>query len=104
MSTERDVTFDGPHESPFDLYNDPDRTGNLKVRSKLMNLLAGYIDRKGFTQVEAGEHFGVSQGRISELLSGRISKFTIDYLINMCSRAGIEVNISFGGSHAGIDE
>ena len=69
-----------------------------------MNLLAGYIDRKGFTQVEAGEHFGVSQGRISELLSGRISKFTIDYLINMCSRAGIEVNISFDGAHAGLEE
>ena len=46
-SSEREMTFDGPYESPFDLYNDPDRAGNLKVRSKLMNLLAGYIDRKG---------------------------------------------------------
>ena len=37
-SSEREMTFDGPYESPFDLYNDPDRAGNLKVRSKLMNL------------------------------------------------------------------
>jgi predicted XRE-type DNA-binding protein len=103
MSNEREITFDGPYDSPFDLYKDPDRAGNLKVRSKLMNLLAGYIDRKGFNQTEAAEHFGVSQGRISELLNGRISKFTVDYLINMSSRAGIEVDVTFNGTHADSD-
>jgi predicted XRE-type DNA-binding protein len=103
MSDEREMAFDGPYDSPFELYKDPERAGNLKVRSKLMNLLAGYIRRKGFKQTEAADHFGVSQGRISELLNGRISKFTIDYLINMCSRAGIEVDISFDGAHPDID-
>lgn len=103
MSKERETTFDGPYDSPFDLYKNPDRAGNLKVRSKLMNLLAGYIKRKGLKQTEAADHFGVSQGRISELLNGRISKFTIDYLINMCSRAGIEVDISFDEAHSGFD-
>lgn len=99
MKVQRDVTFDGPYDSPFDFYKDPDRAGNLKVRSKLINLLADYIDRKGFNQTEAAEHFGVSQSRISELLNGRISKFTTDYLINMCSRVGIEVTITFDGVH-----
>ena len=91
------------YTGPFDLYKDPDRAGHLKVRSKLMNLLAEYIGRKGFNQTEAAEHFGVSQGRISELLNGRISKFTIDYLINMCSCAGIEVDVTFADTHAGSD-
>jgi len=103
MSKEREMTFDGPYESPFDLYKDPGRAGNLKVRSKLMNLLARYIERKDFKQTEAADHFGVSQSRISELLNGQISKFTVDYLINMSSRAGIEVYISFDEAHPDID-
>ena len=47
---------------------------------------------------------GNGVGGIIELVNGRISKFTIDYLINMCSHAGIEVDISFGGAHAGSEE
>lgn len=101
--SERKSTFDGPYDSPFDFHNDPDRAGNLKVRSKLMNLIADYIERRGFTQTDAAEHFGVSQGRVSELLNGRISKFTIDYLINMCSRADMEVEIRLNTSHADFD-
>ena len=103
MSNERVMAFDGPYDSPFDLNEDPGRAGNLKMRSKLINFLAGYIERKGFEQTGAADHFGVSQGRISELLNGRISKFTIDYLVNMCSHAGIEVDVSFDEAQPGID-
>lgn len=92
--------FDGPYTSAFDVYDDPDRAGNLKVRAQLMHLLGDYIDEKGFKQEEAAQHFGVPQSRISQLVNGRISTFTIDYLINMCSRAGIRVDIRLGSSHA----
>ena len=91
--------FDGPYDSAFDVSGDPDRAGNLKVRTQLMHLLRDYIDEKGFKQKEAANHFGVPQSRLSQLVNGRISTFTLDYLINMCSRAGIEVKITFDGTH-----
>ncbi|MFW6207052.1 MAG: helix-turn-helix domain-containing protein [Gemmatimonadota bacterium] len=51
------------------------------------------IESEGLTQVEAGEHFGVSQPRISNLVRGRIEEFTIDSLVNMLSHAGIRTDV-----------
>jgi len=96
---EQDIPFDGPYESAFDALDDPDRAANLKVRAKLMNRLDAYIQEQGLTQKDAAERFGVPQSRVSLLVNGRISKFTVDYLINMCTRAGIEVNVTFSGAH-----
>lgn len=105
MSThqeKRDSTeFDGPFETTFEVYDDAPRSANLNVRARLMDHLNEHIQEKDLTQEEAAEHFNVPQSRISFLVNGRISKFTIDYLVNMCSRAGIEVNLSFGKAGGG---
>jgi predicted XRE-type DNA-binding protein len=89
--------------SVFDAIASPDRAANLKIRAKLMDRLIEYIEDNDLSQTEAGEVFGVGQPRISYLTNGRISKFTIDALINMCNAAGIEVDVSFDGAHAGHD-
>jgi predicted XRE-type DNA-binding protein len=66
---------------------------NLKIRAKLMDSLIGYIQENNLNQSEAADRLGVQQGRVSLLMNGRISKFTIDALINMHSHAGIEVRV-----------
>lgn len=95
MGTTNNVEFNGPYETAFDAFEDPDRAANLKVRSKLMSRLDDYIREEGLRQEEAAERLEVSQSRISFLTNGKISKFTIDYLLNMCSRVGIEVDVVF---------
>ena len=97
MSTE--PTFNGPYKSAFDVLEDLDRAANLRVRSKLMSRLDDYIQERGLTQEEAAERLEVPQSRVSFLVNGRISKFTIDYLLNMCTRAGIETDLVFDGVH-----
>lgn len=92
---QQSTEFDGPFETAFEIYDDT-RSANLKVRARLMDHLNDYIQAQDLTQQQAAEHFGVPQSRISLLVNGRISKFTIDYLINMCSRAGIEVDVRLG--------
>lgn len=72
-----------------------DRAANLKVRARLMDRLVSYVEEEGLTQEEAAERFGAGQPRVSHLMNGRISKFTIDALLNMCTAAGIEVEVSF---------
>ena len=85
--------FDGPFETAFEIYDDDTRSANLNVPAQLTDHLNRYIRERELTQEEAAERFDVPQSRISSFVNGQVSKFTIDYLINMCSRVGIEVDL-----------
>ena len=78
------------YESIWDAIADsPGEAANLKIRSQLMDILADYIRQEGITQKEAALRFGVPRSRVSELVNDRISKFTIDKLVNMAARVGL---------------
>ena len=47
------------------------------------------IQKRGMTQAEAAEFFGVTQPRISDLMRGKIDLFSLDTLMNMASTAGM---------------
>ena len=66
---------------------------NLKIRADLILDLREYIGERGWTQAEAAVFFGETQPRISNLLKGEISRFSIDKLINMLALAGIRVRL-----------
>jgi predicted XRE-type DNA-binding protein len=70
-----------------------EEAANLKVRADLLLDLRQYIEARGWTQAEAAAFFGETQPRISNLLKGEISRFSIDKLINMLARAGIRVRL-----------
>lgn len=70
-----------------------EEAANLKVRADLMLDLRRYIHERGWTQAEAAMFFGETQPRISNLLKGEISRFSIDKLINLLARAGLEVQV-----------
>ena len=86
--------------SVFDELFDKEEAANLKVRAKLMNRLIAHVEERGLSQEEAALQLGVGQPRVSLLLNGKIQKFTIDALLNMCAQAGIEVDVVFGDAHA----
>jgi predicted XRE-type DNA-binding protein len=90
-----DSSFDGPYDSAFDILEDEDRVANLKIRSKIANRLYSMIEDNEYSQAAAAERLGVDQSRVSRLLRGQISGFTIDALVNMCHHAGIKVNVMF---------
>jgi len=66
---------------------------NLRMRSELMRRIAGIISDSGWTQAEAARRCGVSQPRINDLLRGRISRFSLDALVNMASTLGWKVSL-----------
>ena len=83
------------HKSVWDaVADDPEEAANLRLRSQLMDALESYIGHESLTQAEAAKRFGVPRSRVSELVNGRISKFTIDKLVNMASRVGLAVRIT----------
>ena len=65
---------------------------NLKVRSDLMIELSQWIENRGLTQSEAAKLFQVTQPRISDLVRGRIERFSVDSLIAMLGHAGAAVS------------
>ena len=54
---------------------------------------AGYGEESGWTQVEAASHCGVTQPRINDLLRGRISRFSLDALVNIAAALGRRVHV-----------
>lgn len=78
------------YQSVWDAIADnPEEAVNLKIRSQLMDILATYIHSEGITQKEAAIRFDIPRSRVSELVNDRISKFTIDKLVKMAARVGL---------------
>ena len=86
------------HESKKNLFRDlgfdVDASENLRIRSDLMIELSELIRNKGWTQAQAAELMGVSQPRISDLVRGKIDRFSIDSLIALLGSAGVRVRIT----------
>lgn len=71
----------------------PEEAANLRVRAELMGKITAIIEESGWTQAEAADHCGVTQPRINDLLRGRISRFSLDALVNIASALGKRVQI-----------
>ena len=71
----------------------PEEAANLSARSDLMDQIEAVIRKNGWTQTEAAKHCGVTQPRINDLLRGRISRFSLDALVNIASALGRKVRI-----------
>ena len=83
------------YQSVWDAIADsPEEAANLKLRSQLMDAIKAYIDHEDLTQEEVAKQLGVTRSRVSELVNGRISKFTIDKLVNMATRVGLTTRIT----------
>jgi predicted XRE-type DNA-binding protein len=72
----------------------PEEAANLTLRSELMDEIEEIIKQNGWTQKEAAKRCGVTQPRINDLLRGRITRFSIDALVNIASALGRKVRVS----------
>jgi len=70
-----------------------EEAANLKLRAMLMVELEKYIQEKHLTQKSAAECLGVTQPRISDLMRGKIERFSVDTLITMLTHAGLKVDV-----------
>jgi predicted XRE-type DNA-binding protein len=74
--------------------DNPEEAANLSLRSELMDEIETIIKQSGWTQKEAAKRCGVTQPRINDLLRGRISRFSIDALVNIAAALGRKVRVS----------
>ena len=71
----------------------PEQAANMRARAELMQQIAELIQAEGWKQVEAAERCGVTQPRINDLLRGRVSRFSLDALVNIATALGRRVSV-----------
>jgi predicted XRE-type DNA-binding protein len=75
----------------------PAEARNLRMRSDMMTALRRFIEKEGLTQAAAARRLKVTQPRVSDLTRGKISRFSLDTLVNMLADAGLEVELRIKG-------
>jgi predicted XRE-type DNA-binding protein len=76
-----------------DLGFPPAEAENLKLRSDLMLAIVAFYRRSGLTQAETARRLGITQPRLNALLKSRIEQFSLDALVNIANRAGLNVRL-----------
>ena len=69
------------------------QAANLRARTELMQKIAAHLKEHGWTQDEAASRCGVTQPRINDLLGGRVSRFSLDALVNIATSLGCRVHV-----------
>jgi predicted XRE-type DNA-binding protein len=77
-----------------DLGFPPEEAKHLMIRSDLMIEVRRIIEDRGLTQAKAAKLFGVTQPRVSDLVRGKIDRFSIDTLVEMLGHAGVDVTFT----------
>lgn len=75
------------------LADSTEEAANLKVRAELMRRIASLVQESGATQAVVAERCGITQPRMNDLLRGRISRFSLDALVNIASALGQEIHV-----------
>ena len=76
-----------------DLGFDGAEAENLKLRAQLMRELDTLIHQERLTQSEAAELLGIHQSRVSDLVRGKIDRFSIDMLVKLLAKTGRKVEL-----------
>ncbi|MBZ0094719.1 MAG: XRE family transcriptional regulator [Sulfuricella sp.] len=93
MSQEDLIIEQGSGNVFADLGFPPEEAQNLILRAELINQIEDYVASSGMTQQQSAKKLGVTQPRLNLLLKGKINEFSIDALVNMAAKAGMQVEM-----------
>jgi predicted XRE-type DNA-binding protein len=71
----------------------PEQAANLQARAELIQKITIIINANDWKQADAAAHCGVTQPRINDLLRGRVSRFSLDALVNIAAALGQRVHV-----------
>jgi len=83
-------TFDNVFDA---LADTPAEAANLTARSELMAALKTRVRGWEISQEAAAVRLGITRPRLNDLLQGKITKFSLDALVNLVTASGMTVQI-----------
>jgi predicted XRE-type DNA-binding protein len=72
----------------------PEQAANLQARAQLIQQITDIIQANDWKQADAAAYCGVTQPRINDLLRGRVSRFSLDALVNIATSLGRRVHVT----------
>lgn len=75
------------------LENTPEEAASLRLRSGLMIAIEQEVQGWRVTQTAAAQRLGVTQPRLSDLMRGKVDRFSLDALVDLAGRAGLAVRV-----------
>jgi predicted XRE-type DNA-binding protein len=77
------------YDNIFDAVTDnPEEASELQTRADLMIVIRDIVADNGWKQSDAAKKLKLTQPRVSDLLNGKIDKFSIDLLMTCLFRLG----------------
>jgi len=73
--------------------DNPAKAAQMRARAQLMMAIQKAVDTWDVTQATAAKRLRLTQPRMNDLLRGRISKFSLDALMELAATAGLEVRL-----------
>ncbi len=65
-----------------------------RIREQLATALEAWLAGAGLTQTAAAAVLGVTQARVSEIKHGTTAHFSLDLMVRLAARAGLEPRLS----------
>ena len=76
-----------------DLGFEPQEASKLKIKAQLMCKISEWIKEKNLKQEEASNLLHITRPRVSDVMTGKSGKFTIDALVDMLERTGMHITV-----------
>lgn len=77
----------------LDLGFPPHEASVMLLRAQLAEALRQWMEREELTQAEAAKRLGLAQPRVSEIVRGKVALLSLDYLVGLCAKAGLNVGL-----------
>lgn len=74
----------------LDLGFDPAEARIMAMRADVMIRMELHLKAQGWSQAEAAKRLGITQPRVSRLIKGKWQDFSLDMLLTLAARAGLE--------------
>lgn len=75
------------------LTDSPAEAATMRVRSDLLSAISDTVAGWDVTRAVAAQHLDLTRPRLDELLRGSVGRFSIDELIGLATRAGLDVRV-----------
>ena len=66
----------------------------MEMRAESIDHVRLIVQSERWTQAQVAERVGVAQSRVSDLLTGKTEKFSLDLLITLASRVGCKFELA----------
>jgi predicted XRE-type DNA-binding protein len=75
------------------LADTPAEAANMRARSDLIDALIEQVKSWNVSQDVAAARLGITRPRLSDLMCGKLGKFSLDALVNLTTTAGLVLTI-----------